>query len=639
MKGGSRIWSGLLENGGPIYGNVPVMDAIGRLTDEILRKIQLSEIQVSEGCGVGASSRLLLRSRTPVPGSDPRHSMYYSSLLAFNFNFLFPCVVMTSPTQIHECSYIKSETAKCNFKTQQYCNSYDPVPGPFTASFTRDYRPTSPVARSHLGLARSLIMDHLYGKKTVWSFVDQEQQQGMRSSMVQQSPTTTPHLSLRAASTHHVQSVPESADVQVPPLSPARLSSAASPFAPSSPESPWALSPLCASPSPSLLYHCIASLHRLDGGVYSIAISKGMVFTGSASRRVRVWRQPECLERGHLKTSSGNIGAILAFDNMLFTTHKDHKIRVWTVSLSDRLASKKLATLPRRTNLNLLPSLSMMMRSSSSTAAHHHHHHHHKDVVSCLAYYHAEGLLYSASWDRTVKTWRVAEKRCIDSFVAHDDRVNAIVVNQDDGFVFTGSSDGSIKIWRRMCGDVSHALTMTLKFQPSPVNALVLTSFRGSCFLYSGSSDGLVNFWEKESIFGRYHHGGFLQGHRFAVLCLAAVDKLILSGSEDTTIRIWTREDGSTFHVCLALIDGHRGPIKCLAACVEMEKLFMGFLLYSASLDRTVKVWRIKILAGTDKATPDDTEDEDVHKNMMVDHEMSPVLSPSWIEKKLQGIH
>ncbi|XP_068638321.1 protein JINGUBANG-like [Aristolochia californica] len=447
-----------------------------------------------------------------------------------------------------------------------------------------------------------------YGKKTVWSFIDEQPR-------TLQTPS---QLSLRPAP--H-QPLPES-DI---PLSPARLSSA-SPFAPSSPESPWALSPLCASPSPSLLYHCIASLHRLDGGIYSIAISKGMVFTGSASRRVRVWRQPECLERGHLKTSSGNIGAILAFNNMLFTAHKDHKIRVWSVSLSERLTSKKLATLPRRTTL--LP----FMRTQPQ-------HQQHKDTISCLAYYHAEGLLYSASWDKTVKTWRVADKRCVDSFVAHDERINSIVVNQDDGFVFTGSSDGSIKIWRRMCGDISHTLTMTLKFQPSPVNALALSTFRGSCFLYSGSSDGLVNFWEKESIFGRYHHGGFLQGHRFGVLCLTAIDKLIFSGSEDTTIRVWSREDGSSFHVCLAVIEGHRGPVKCLAACVEIEKVFMGFLVYSASLDRTVKVWRIKVLAGSEKATAEDTEDEDVHKNMMVDHEMSPVLSPSWMEKKLQGIH
>lgn len=134
---------------------------------------------------------------------------------------------------------------------------------------------------------------------------------------------------------------------------------------------------------------------------------------------------------------------------------------------------------------------------------------------------------------------------------------------------------------------------------------------------------------------GRFNHGGFLQGHRFAVLCLVAIEKLIFSGSEDTTIRVWRREEGSCFHECLAVLDAHRGPVRCLAAALEVEKVVvMGFLVYSAGLDHTFKVWRIKIMpeegAGQQPVEPLDTA---VFKGG--DYETSPVLSPSWVEKKL----
>lgn len=153
--------------------------------------------------------------------------------------------------------------------------------------------------------------------------------------------------------------------------------------------------------------------------------------------------------------------------------------------------------------------------------------------------------------------------------MAHDGHVNAIVINQQDGCLFTCSSDGSVKIWRRVFRESSHNLTMTLKFQPSPVNALTLSSSSIGCFLYSGSSDGLINFWEKEKMSGRFNHRGFLQGHHFAVLCLVSINDLVISGSEDATMRIWRREEGNSFHSCLTVMDGHHGPVKCLAASLR----------------------------------------------------------------------
>ncbi|KAK6912739.1 WD40 repeat [Dillenia turbinata] len=461
-----------------------------------------------------------------------------------------------------------------------------------------------------------------YGRKSPCRFIDEEK-------MTMQSPCHHHHLSYKPYQKnnsitdydyHHLQYSPSR-------HSPSNNNSThvISVIPPPSPESPWALSPL-QTPSPALLYHCVASLHRQEGNIHSITVSRGIVFTGSDSSRVRAWRQPDCVQRGFLKASCGEVRAILGYGNMIFTSHKDHKVRMWNITpSSESFRSRKLGTLPKRSSF--LP----FLRTST---------YQHKDCVSCIAYYHAEGLLYTGSWDKTVKTWRISDKKCVDSFVAHDDNVNAIVVNPEDGCVFTCSSDSSIKVWRRVYGQSSHTLTITLKFQPSPINALALSLSMNSCFLYSGSSDGFVNFWEKERMSGRFNHGGFLQGHRFSVLCLVAINKLIFSGSEDTTIRVWRREEGSCFHECLAVLDGHRGPVRCLAASLEMDKVVKGFLIYSASLDQSFKVWRVKVLPEEKKVSFDhDTELFEPKTAKIMEYEMSPVLSPSWVEKKLQGNH
>ncbi|KAK1367783.1 Myosin heavy chain kinase B [Heracleum sosnowskyi] len=418
---------------------------------------------------------------------------------------------------------------------------------------------------------------------------------------------------------HNLDSIQRSPSTSM--VSPSHQNIMHSMMPPPSPDSPWTLSPL-QSPSAPLLCHCIASLHRLDGTVHAIAAINGTVFTGSDSSRIRAWRQPDCFERGYLKASSGSVRAILAYGNVLFTTHKDFKIRTWIVTVSDNFKAKKISTLPRKNSLFMFP-----RRSSDG----------HKDFISCMAYYNSEGLLYTGSWDRTVKVWRVWDSLCVDTFLAHDDNVNGVVVNQEDGVVFTCSCDGSIKIWRRIYGQSSHTLTMTLRSQSSPINAMALsTSVVDSYVLYSGSSDGFINFWEKEKVSGRYNHGGVLQGHRFSVLCLVALGKLIFSGSEDTTIRIWRREEGKCSHECLAVVDAHRGPVKCLAASLEIDKE-VGVLLYSAGLDQNFKVWRVKV---TVEERSGSGQFLDSASNMKLrEFEISPVLSPSWVERKLHGSH
>jgi len=85
------------------------------------------------------------------------------------------------------------------------------------------------------------------------------------------------------------------------------------------------------------------------------------------------------------------------------------------------------------------------------------------------------GLLYSGSWDKTLKVWRLSDSKCLESINAHQDAINSVVVGFD-GLVFTGSADGTVKAWRRelVGNSAKHVLVETLLKQDNAVTSLAV---------------------------------------------------------------------------------------------------------------------------------------------------------------------
>lgn len=213
----------------------------------------------------------------------------------------------------------------------------------------------------------------------------------------------------------------------------------------------------------------------------------------------------------------------------------------------------------------------------------------HIDAISCLSLSEDGKLLYSASWDKTFKVWRISDFKCLESITAHEDAVNSVVAGFD-GLVFTGSADGTVKVWRRELQGkgTEHFFSQTLLKQECAVTALAVN--QDGTAVYCSSSDGLVNFWDWEK---RLSHGGVLRGHKLAVLCLVTAGGLVLSGSADMVICIWRKEGPN--HICLSMLTGHRGPVKCLAAERDRESSASErrWIVYSGSLDKSVKMWMV----------------------------------------------
>ncbi|KAH7517905.1 hypothetical protein FEM48_Zijuj09G0113600 [Ziziphus jujuba var. spinosa] len=369
--------------------------------------------------------------------------------------------------------------------------------------------------------------------------------------------------------------------------------------------SPYNRSPWIVPPSPLLNPYdenfphngLVGSLVREQGHIYSLAVSGDLLYTGSDSKNIRVWKNLK--EFTGFKSHSGLVKAIVVFGDRIFTGHQDGKIRVWKISPKNPSSHKRVGSLPTfkdylKSSMN--PKSYVEVRRNRNAVRIKHF-----DAVSCMSLNIEQGLLYSGSWDKTLKVWRIATSKCLESITAHDDAVNSIV-SGFDSFVFTGSADGTVKVWRRELQGkgTKHFLVQILLKQENAVTALAVNP--ESAVLYCGSSDGLVNFWEREK---HLSHGGVLRGHKLAVLCLAAAGNLLFSGSADKNICVWRRME-SGVHTCLAVLTGHTGPVKCLTVEEEDQdssgKGDQRWRVYSGSLDKSVKVWRVS------ESVPDLTE-------------------------------
>ncbi|RLM73846.1 hypothetical protein C2845_PM15G12040 [Panicum miliaceum] len=299
------------------------------------------------------------------------------------------------------------------------------------------------------------------------------------------------------------------------------------------------------------------------------------------------------------------------------TGHQDGRLRLWRVSSRSPARLRLAAALPTVADrLRRFP-----VPSNHVTVRRHHRRLwiEHADTVSGVAASADGRLLFSVSWDKTLKVWALPSLRCLQSLPAHDDAVNAVAV-APDGTVYTGSADKRVRVWaprpapdkaRRARGrkhQPAYHLVATLSRHTAAVNALAVGS--GGQALYSGGNDRSVVVWEREDSASHMVAIGALRGHRKAVLSIAcAAGGLVVSGSADQTVRAWRRAADGRGYACVAVIGGHGAAVRSVAAAPppEPQKRPRGdgggadeeeWRVCSASFDGEVRVWSLRVASG-----------------------------------------
>ncbi|CAO2040727.1 unnamed protein product [Urochloa humidicola] len=382
---------------------------------------------------------------------------------------------------------------------------------------------------------------------------------------------------------------------------------------PSLPSLP-SLGPRDANVSPAL-HQCLASLSTAHSSyVSALAVDGDTLYIASSDGRIRAWPLAAAAAASGGQADDGAAATVVAAcdssvkcllaagHGLLLSSHQDGKIRAWRAGGSSppRLVLRAvLPTCADRLRAFLAPWSYVQVRRHRWRGWVHH-----ADAAAALAVSPDGALLYSASWDRSLKAWRLPWFRCAENLAgAHDDAVNAVVVSPD-GHVYTGSADKKIKAWRREPDprrgrSTKHVLVQTMERHRSAVNALAL-GLDGRV-LYSGACDRSVVVWERAAGFGggegRIEATGTLRGHKKAILCLAAAGDVVCSGSADRTVRVWRRGAGtSTGYTCLAVLEGHGAPVKSLALVYGRDQGGGGSaLVCSGALDGEVKIWSVLV--------------------------------------------
>ncbi|GMI23995.1 hypothetical protein TrCOL_g12868 [Triparma columacea] len=199
----------------------------------------------------------------------------------------------------------------------------------------------------------------------------------------------------------------------------------------------------------------------------------------------------------------------------------------------------------------------------------------HTDSVEAIRWG-GEGLIYTASRDRTIKVWGAEDiegtkaGKLVRTLTGHGHRVNTLALSCDytcrtGPFDHNGLNDGSADA---MFARAKSKYTEIISQAPER--------------LVSGSDDFTLFFWHPTTSKQPVKR---LTGHQQAVNCISfsPSGRHFASASFDKKVKIWDGRNGNFLHT----LTGHVGAVYCVAWSSD------GRYVVSASKDSTVKLWEV----------------------------------------------
>ena len=202
----------------------------------------------------------------------------------------------------------------------------------------------------------------------------------------------------------------------------------------------------------------------------------------------------------------------------------------------------------------------------------------HKQGLTSAIFSMDNEYVFTSSYDRSVRLWKINNSENVKAFTGSKDRVWKIACDPSGEYIAAACNDGTVTIWNIKTIEK----VLTLQGHEGPVFDLSFSP--DGTTLATASADKTIRLWN----LGTGREVGKIDGHLDKVYSVrfSADGNYLLSASRDKTARIWNPRGGDE----LCRFVGHTGAVH--------QAIFGGNYVCTASDDGTVRVWMPEMSRG-----------------------------------------
>ncbi|XP_030586591.1 kinesin-like protein KIF21A isoform X2 [Archocentrus centrarchus] len=321
--------------------------------------------------------------------------------------------------------------------------------------------------------------------------------------------------------------------------------------------------------SRSATLQCVHVAEGHSKAVLCVDCTDDLLFTGSKDRTCKVWNLVTGQEIMSLAGHPNNVVSVRYSSSLVFTVSTSY-IKVWDI----RDSAKCIRTLTSSGQVNVGDACASNTSRTVTIPAG-------ENQINQIALNPNGTILYAAAGN-SVRVWDLRRFASTGKLTGHLGPVMCLTVdrsgnNQD--LVITGSKDHYIKLFDVTEGSLG-SISPTHNFEPPHYDGIESLVIQGDIF-FSGSRDNGIKKWDLD-------RKDLLQqvpnAHRDWVCALGVVpgSPALLSGCRGGVLKLWHTDTLGT----LGELKGHESPINSISANSSH--------LFTASDDRTVKIWRAR---------------------------------------------
>ncbi|XP_046715478.1 kinesin-like protein KIF21A isoform X2 [Silurus meridionalis] len=328
---------------------------------------------------------------------------------------------------------------------------------------------------------------------------------------------------------------------------------------------------------------CVHVAEGHSKAVLCVDSTDDLLFTGSKDRTCKVWNLVTGQEIMSLGGHPNNVVSVRYSSSMVFTVSTSY-IKVWDI----RDSAKCIRTLTSSGQVSTGDACAGNTSRTVTTAAG-------ENQINQIALNPTGTVLYVAAGN-SVRMWDLRRFVSSGKLTGHLGPVMCLTVDHSGSgqdLVITGSKDHYIKMFDVTEGALG-SISPTHNFEPPHYDGIESVVVQGDC-LFSGSRDNGIKKWDlaRKDLLQQVPNA-----HRDWVCALGVVpgSPALLSGCRGGVLKLWHKDTLSA----LGELRGHESPINSISTNSS--------LLFTASDDRTVKIWRAR--GGLDSTDMTDITDE-----------------------------